>query len=209
MRLPCLIGVAALLPLALTSCSGGADEEAIKRCYALYQDALIRKDGDAVLAVVDSNTIAQHDTLLERAKNMTRPALEMLPVAERMQVLITRVRLNRARLATLTGADLVKLSITEGWTASQGAGAMRLTSINIDGDTAKAKISHEAQLLRFRKENGEWLLDQSYTLEVLNSRLENSIRKRGLKENDMVAEMMKQENDGKDPPAKIWDGPLD
>ncbi len=197
-----------LIVLLLVSCSGSKDEENIRLVHARFQDAIIRQDGSVIVEILDSKSRAHYDTLLTRVKNLGRAELEALPVAERLETLLARVRVPGTELANMTGEDLLKRSISAGWTSKASVGGLKLSRITVDGDTAKAKVSHQPQVLRFTKENGAWRLSQVYMLKVLNSRLETQMRKRGMAENDTIMKMLKKANDGKDVADAIWDGPL-
>lgn len=199
--------------LALTGCSseedGGSaqsaapvtpnlesasEELAVREAFEGYRQALIDKDGNQAASRVTSSTIDAYQDFRDQALMAEEGTVRSLSMANRMQVLLLRHRIDPAELEQMDGRAVFAYAVDREWVGKDGVVRIELHDIAVNGARATARVGvngvTSAEVMHFRKEDGEWRFDLGPTLRRSDQVLQQLASQRGLTENEYLFSMI-------------------
>ena len=145
-------------PAAANPSSG---DEAVK-VWSAYRECLVTRDGVRGLALVTPGTVTEYERQLKLTLTLNREQLLQADVLDRYVVLMLRARVPHAQLRTMTGSDLFRMAVDNGWVGSNLPASVKLK--RIEGNLAYMtfvkhgeEIPGELPLLRFT--DAHWAVD--------------------------------------------------
>jgi hypothetical protein len=187
-------------------------DEAIK-VWSAYRECLVTRDGVRGLALVTPGTVNEYERQLKLTLTLNREQLLQADVLDRYIVLMLRARVPHAQLRTMTGSDLFRLAVDNGWVGSNLPASVKLK--RIEGNLAYItfvkdgeEIPGEFPLLKFT--DAHWAVDivelLRLTRPVFLSLFSDIAEKRSTDVNGAmlwtIAKLV-----GQAPADSIWDAP--
>lgn len=198
-----------LLTLLFLACSdtGPKDDVAeIHKCYDDYFAALKAGEGMKAADLVDSNTLAHFDRMLQLARGADSAAVSGLEIMDKLTVLSMRAQVPAEELRGLDAKGALARSVSQGMMASDGPDGISLGTVTVTGDEASAPLKMYGfptpATFTFKREEGGWRIDLT-SLFALTRQALGQLGNAGAASDQAVLELLK-ENLGEDPPAGIW-----
>ncbi|MBN1180064.1 MAG: hypothetical protein JXD18_12700 [Anaerolineae bacterium] len=201
--------------MMLSACSGedvtpAPDTATPTEVFEQYRSALIADDGQAALALMDSDTIAWYDRVVEEALTMPREELEALGYTEMFTILRVRQVFRRYEIEAMTGESLFVDMIDRGWTARSSVEGVRVAEEHVEGN--RAWVSFQAAptepAMYFDLEDGEWKIALSESFPLADEQFNQAMEGQEYIIETYVLEMLMTLT-GLDVDEAIFDGPLD
>jgi len=197
---------------APTAANPSSGDEAIK-VWSAYRECLVTRDGVRGLALVTPGTVTEYERQLKLTLTLNRQQLLQADVLDRYVVLMLRARVPHAQLRTMTGSDLFRMAVDNGWVGSNLPASAKIK--RIEGDLAYMtfvkhgeEIPGELPLLKFTDDH--WAVDivalLRLTRPVFLSLFSDIAEKQNTDVNGAmlwtIAKLV-----GHAPPDSIWDAP--
>lgn len=195
-----LLVPALLLALALSGCSTTEVEDAavptpdptlvadVSTAFATYRAGIAQGDAEAVLAVLDADSLADMARIAELAVEVEEEALRQLPAAEQLLVLTYRLR------PELLAAADPYAALVEGGFGGQDRSLGDLGAVTAAGEDLALGVVTDPQAgsatplrWRFGREDGAWRLDLVEAHRLLSQAIANSARRTGVTIDAIVA----------------------
>jgi hypothetical protein len=196
-------------PAAANPSSG---EDAVK-VWSAYRECLVTRDGVRALALVTAGTVTEYERQLKLALTLNREQLLQADVLDRYVVLMLRARVPHTQLRTMTGSDLFRMAVDNGWVGSDLPATVKLK--RIEGNRAYMtfikhgeEIPGELALVRFT--DAHWAVDIVELLRVTRPFFLSLFSEIAEKQNTDVNGAMLwtiSKLAGQAPPESIWDAP--
>lgn len=198
-----------LLPLLLLACSDNGpkdDVAAINKCYDDYFAALKAGEGEKAADLVDSNTLAHFDRMLQLARSADSATVSGLDVMDKLTVLSMRSQVPVEELRDLDAKGALARSASQGMMASDGPDGLSLGTVTVTGDEASAPLKMYGfptpATFTFKREQGGWRIDLTTLFDMTRQAL-GKMGSTNEATDQAVLELLK-ENLGEDPPAGVW-----
>jgi len=167
-----------------------AEEEKIEACFEAYKSALTKGDGKEACKQVDSKTIAYYNQAIVNAKTLDSSSVAEMDVMDKLMILAVRHRTPVDLLYQFNGADMIAYGIENGMIGQQGFDQLQFSSIETNGNNAKAFLDVPGapmpMFLEFNKEDQAWKFDLTSIFEMSRLPLAAMIESEGLDENDFI-----------------------
>ena len=185
--------------------------DAVKQSFLAYKTAIVTSDGDAAAGVVTQESRDYFRKLADQALTLDREGMSRIHLSDRLYAMLLRHNLDRARLQSMTGGEVVSYAVREGWIGREGATQLELGNYQVDGDAASGTIlrpdgGETTFKMEFVKEDGRWLLDLVALMQLTRAAFEYAVQQSGLPEDDFVLLMLEQ-GTGRKPGPDIWSPP--
>ena len=187
------------------------DPQAIQNTFSAYKEALLKGDGSKAAELVDKRTIAFYSEVLTNALEMPHQKLRQLDYLSKFLVLRIRHEFNKSQIEKMSGLDLFKMGIANGWISpSTVANIDRLINIRIDPYKASASVPKfpNTPAFYFLKESGQWKLALWQSFEIVNYAMRVRVEKSGLTEEEFIIKSINMLS-SKRVDARILSGPLE
>jgi hypothetical protein len=196
-----------------TGAGRSSEEEAIK-VWNDYRECLVARDGARGLTLVTPGTVADYERQLKLALTANRERLLQADVLDRYIVLMLRARVPGAQLRTMTGSDLFRIAVDNGWVGSSLPASVKIR--RIEGDVAYVTfvkngrdLPGELPVLKFT--DSRWAVDIVELLRITRPVFLSLFVEVAKKQNTdvngamlwVIAKLV-----GEAPPETIWDPPL-
>jgi hypothetical protein len=196
-------------PAAANPSSG---DEAVK-VWTAYRESLVTRDGARGLALVTPGTVTEYERQLKLTLTLNRQQLLQADVLDRYMVLMLRARVPPAQLRTMTGSDLLRMAIDNGWVGSNLPASVKLK--RIEGDRAYMtfmkdgeEIPGELPLVRFT--DSRWGVDIVELLRVTRPiflALFSEVAEKQSTDVNSAMVLIIAKLVGQAPPDSIWEPP--
>ena len=187
------------------------DPQAIQNTFSAYKEALLKGDGSKAAELVDKGTIAFYDEILTNALEMPYRNLRQLDYLSKFMVLRIRHEFSKSQIEKMSGLDLFKLGITNGWISpSTVANINRLVNIKVDSykSSASAPKFPNVTAFYFLKESGQWKLALWQSFELVNYAMRVRVKQSGLTEEEFIIKSINMLS-SKTVDPRILSGPLE
>ncbi len=198
------------LPFLFVACSdsGPKDDVAdIRVCYDTYFAALKAGEGAKAAELVDSNTLAHFDRMLELARTGDSITVSGLDPMDKLTVLAMRMQNTPEALRSMSVKEAVAHSVSDGLMANEGPEGLELGTISVDGDKAKAPLKMHGfptpASFSFQRENGTWKIDLTSLFDLSRMAFQHMSASSGEEGNAFLL-MLLEENMGGPVPKDIW-----
>ena len=157
-----------------------------------------------------TGTLREYARYRDLALTASRMQLEALPMSERLQVLIIRARVPSTALRTMDGRDVFAYAVDRGWIGREGVERSELGTLQVDGDTAAARLKIGRTELpvdfEFEREATGWRFNLIPLTLMSEDVFRQLARQKGVGENEMVMTLLR---DLMETPVddRIWDAP--
>jgi hypothetical protein len=207
MEMDTLLKCTLLLVLLFAGCSKEDDRFAVVRAFEGYKSAILNDDGEMAYSLVDENTKRWYDESLSNAISLTRDEIMALGTLDKMQVILVRHRIPARELLQMTGEDLFKYAVNNGWVGKNSVSGLQIGQIQITDNfaTAAAKSNGEITPLSFhfyRQEN-RWRIDITEINKWGEAAFSSQIEESGESEIDYIFRLI-QIVSGKPVQGNIW-----
>ena len=204
----------ALIPFLLVAVAWpavAAPVDEVKESFKAYKAAILASDGEAAAQVVTQSSRDYFRRLADQALNLDRDGLHKIYLSDRLYALLLRHSLQRARLESMSGREVVSYAVDEGWIGKEGAEQLQLGNYQVDGDHAAGTIlrpdgGETTFKMEFVREGGRWRLDLVALMDLTRTAFEYSVRQSGLSEDEFVM-LMLEYSTGRKPDPGIWSPP--
>ena len=200
---------AALLALPVSAAAAPLDE--VKESFSAYKSAILTSDGAAAKRLVTQESKDYFRGLADHALTLDRAGLQKIHLSDRLYAMLLRHNLDRARLESMTGGDVVAYAVEQGWIGREGAEQLELGAYKLDGDSASGTIlqpdgQESTFKMEFTKVGGRWLLELDELMMLTRIAFEYSAKQTGLSDDDFVL-LMLEYGSGRKPEPDIWSPP--
>ncbi|MCB8925761.1 MAG: hypothetical protein H6652_09070 [Ardenticatenaceae bacterium] len=153
-----------------------------------------------------------YDQLLADALNLNREELDSLEPIQKFFILILRQKFSREALQTLTGEDVVVISIEEGWLDLDVVEQLEITEIDVGIVPSSAFVTFAdtpvGSGMLFHREGGRhWKVSLLQFVSWENQDLQELLNEDGLFENQFFTVLLEYLS-GKPVDERIFDGPI-
>lgn len=199
-----------LFAVCLPARADDGDEAAVRAVFAGYKAAVLARKGDRAADHVTTGTLREYARYRDLALTASRTQLEALPMSERLQVLIIRARVPATALRTMDGRDVFAYAVDRGWIGREGVERSELGTLQVDGDTAAARLKIGRTELpvdfEFEREATGWRFNLIPLTLMSEDVFRQLARQKGVGENEMVMTLLR---DLMETPVddRIWDAP--
>jgi hypothetical protein len=199
-----------LLPAAALPAAAAPLDE-VKASFRAYKAAILESDGKAAAEVVTQDSRDYFRRLADYALELDRAGLQEIHLSDRLYALLLRHDLDRARLESMSGGEVVAYAVARGWIGREGAEQLQLGNYQVDGDTATGTILRpDGQQTRFQmtfaREDGDWRLELAQLMELTRVAFEYSAQQSGLGEDEFILRLLEYSS-GRKPGPDIWEPP--
>lgn len=174
---------AAMLAAMVSAVPAYADDaDDIRAVFTRYQQAALTHDGATAAGLVTPGSLDHYRRLRDLALRGSRSEVEALPMTDRLLVFRMRHEFTAAELQPMTGADLVRTSIEEAWSAPKALVPITIASVAVIADAAVAMPTRAGDpvpiRLLFRPNTDGWQLDLVELARGADTALEAALRVR-------------------------------
>ena len=172
---------AAMLAAVVSAVPAYADDaDDIRAAFDRYRQAALTHDGAAAAGLVTPGSLDHYQRLRDLALRGPRSEVEALPMADRLLVFRMRHEFTAVELQPMSGADLIRTSIEEAWSAPKVLVPLTITSVAVVADAAVATPTRAGDpvpiRLLFRPSAGGWQLDLVELARGADTALEEALR---------------------------------
>lgn len=204
--------------LAAGPASADPGEEAVRRTFDDYRDALRDRQGDIAGFLVTPETLAFYGEAAKAAVYAMPDELDRLPLIQQLLALRLRQAVPGETLVAMTPEQVVGLSVDQGLVDPGGLRDLRLGPVEIQGDVALAPQVDPwgrdvGVTWRFREVQGTWRVDLRPTLMAANALLAAMQRERGISTHRLLLDLVEASSGRRTddsllvPPAAGWEDP--
>ncbi len=198
-----------LLPVLFVACSDNGPEDdvaEIRACYDNYFAALKAGQGDKAAELVDNNTLAHFDRMLELARSADSTTVSTLDAMDKLTVLSMRMQIPVEELRDMDARTALARSVSDGMMANEGPEGLTLGTVTVEGDKATAPLKMYGfptpATFSFQRQDGSWRIDLTSLFE-LSRQAFGQLGGDGTDGNAMLLELL-EENTGSAVPEGIW-----
>ena len=187
------------------------EPEEIQNTFSEYRKALLKGDSSKAAELVDKRTIEFYGQILTNSLEMPHRKLRQLDYLSKFLVLRVRHEFNKSQIEKMSGLDLFKLGIDNGWISpSTVSNVDRLVKIKVDLYKASASVSKfpNTPAFYFLKESGQWKLALWQSFELVNLAMRLAVERSGLTEEEFIIKSINMLS-SKKVDARILSGPLE
>jgi hypothetical protein len=185
------------------------EEILIQQVFEQYRSALLQGDGEAALAALDLETIDWYEQVIEFALTLDRDDLNRLDFIEKFTVLRLRHEFSRDELEDLTGDELIKIAIENGWISRSSVESLELEDVEVNDLRGIVTITGISEpLFLFVKEDGQWKFMLWKVTALGNPAFEQLVAESGLSEDEFVIGILEALSSFQ-VDERIFDGPID
>ncbi|WP_299399474.1 hypothetical protein [Pelagibius sp.] len=206
-RLPVLLLVVSLVVPSLAR----ADAAAVDQSFQAYRTAIMASDGAKAAAVVTQGSHDLYRQYADQALTLDRSGLNALHVMDRTNVLLLRHSLDRPRMETMSGEEIIAFAVDQGWIGKEGAERLQLGDYAVAGDAATGTVlaadgRRTSFQLQFLKEAERWRLDLVSMLNITRTAIEYSVKQSGMTEDEFLF-LVLEISTGRKAGPEIWNPP--
>lgn len=209
------------LMLAGAGATAGSDvaaEEAVRRVFSEYKQALIGGDGEAAVKLVDQDTLRYFEVLRGLALDGGEEEVRSRSFIERLLIVSMRHQLEPQQIAELSLADLIRIAVEEGWISPQSIAQLEMGAVRIDGDRAEGEARTRAaseedgvnpvETLRYEfvREGGSWKFRFSSLVSNLDRLVAELATQLGLAEDELIFTLVESFS-GRQVLPDVWERP--
>lgn len=182
----------------------------IRNSFDSYRQALTNNSGVQASSVISQKTLNYYQTLRDSALKDSKEEVRQLPILMKMTVLMYRIRLKPSELQSMNGKKLFIHSVNNGWISQNSVNNVELGQIEVKDDSASANVVSGGKQRNlqfdFHRENGEWKIDLTSMMDVMDKGLQALAKSRQMTE-DEVAMFLVERATGKKVTQRTWDKP--
>ena len=210
MHMMAIAASAAVMLVAAAPARAASDAAQIKATFKAYKRSLLKKDGAACAAVVDSGTIDYYQRMRDLAVSGAAAEVKKLSLLDKLMVGRMRLQIPVAELKAMDGRGALAHGVAQGWIGKDGAAVAELGAIDVDGDQASASFVIEGKKtpikISLRREKGAWRVDLRSLFKMAEGAFSMMQKDSGKNADDFIVELLEQVSGGPVPPT-IWDPP--
>ena len=169
------------------------EQDLVKAAFEGYKAAILKDAGNEAVQFLDSKTIQYYSELLETVLNADSAKVSSLNIMDKLQTLTVRALVDKEKLLSFDGKQLLAHTIEIGMTSKSVAGS-QLENIVIDKDFAKGQFSANGEeapvYFSFHKEEGDWKLDLTSIFHLSTTVFQQMIKESGQNENEFIISIL-------------------
>jgi hypothetical protein len=170
------------------------DRAAIRETFARYRQAVVDEDGQALVDLLSQQTLSYYERMRDLCLGADETTLRAEALMTQVQVLSLRIRMKPEELEGMSGADLIRHSVAEGWLRNPAAADSDIGEIQLDGDRAEAThlVSGKdgGSKLYFAREPAGWRIDRHRSMLDGEERLA-TLFERGLSKDELIDDLLR------------------
>lgn len=202
------IALALSLLLSAQPTKPPSDEAEIRKAFAQYRDALLKKDGGAAAEVVDTETLAYYTRMRDLALKGDAATVKKQSFIDRMMVVRLRHEVGADALKKMGGRELFAYAVTQGWVSARSVEKAQLGKVKIAGKEATGEyiVGGQVAPFTFVFKQGEqgWRFSLLPLLVIGESAMKQMAKQAGQEENQFLFALV-EEVSGKAVPEDIWE----
>jgi hypothetical protein len=177
-----------LLIQSMLSCKR-TDSVPVEGCFLKYKTALLEGNGAEAAEQASKGTLAEYQKYRDWAVSGSESEIRSLSTIDKFQVILLRQRIDASVLTKMSGADVFKYAIENGWIGKDSV-RIELKDISVSPPRATARVAQgnkaTTEMLHFVQENNIWKIDLLPTLKQTDQVLKETIRQKGVSEEDFI-----------------------
>lgn len=170
------------------------DPRPIRESFAAYKKAVLDAKGADAAEHVDSDSLAYYQRIRNLAFDGLADEVKALPAADKMAVLIARLRVPADELQTMDGRGLLEHAVNQGWIGKQSIERSDLGTIVVEAATATGDLlidQKETKLtMKFTRSGSDWKLNVPHMTAAAQTAITQTIAESGQDENEFVVNII-------------------
>ena len=201
-----------------TAAFAASDEEAIRKAFADYKEALVGGDATAAVAQVDDSTLEYFEELRSLAAGAGEEAVRERSFIDRLLILSIRHSFEDSEIDDLSLQALIGRATEEGWIAPQTVAQLEMGKVTVVGNQATAEALTRASAanpnlsgpidgLEYefeRDEEGRWRFKFGSLVRSLDALVEQLTGQMGANQDDFLF-MLIESFSGEKVLPDVWD----
>lgn len=187
------------------------DAAAVRRCFAMYKDTLIRQKGDEAAKWVTKSTIDYYGELREVALYGSEEEVRKLSALKKMSILTLRHRVGADSLLKMSAADVWAHGVGQGWSGRNSLQDVEIGKIEFENDAASVEVLVRGRpsrvKYRFVKEDGAWKMDVLSRLAASEQGMARMVRNQKIEEDEFLIDLLEMTS-FTPVPETIWQPPM-
>lgn len=216
-----------------SGCERAADASAVRKTYAQWRLAQNQHNGTAYVNLITTDSALRYGELVKYALSGKKADLKKLEPADKLEILIMRVRGKKEELKKLDGPAYTQWHVEQGWAEFDIGVPEKIVDLRVDGDTANGELAYEVSRSRtprfgrrglgllagtsttetiktgiryyFVRENGVWKVDEIASCPSFDADIVAAAREEGIDIDTYLEDLAAFHCDVDDVPASIWD----
>ena len=185
-----------------------AEEQAVRDCYIAYKTAILDGDGQAAARHVSASTIAYYKKMLDLVFSASVAETQVLPLLDRMTVVLVRAQVDPELLRVMTGKGLFIHAIQAGMISKNSVIQNEIGKVTVFKNHATGEHITAGKLTphrwQFSKEDGTWRLELMANMAAMTLGFKQAIKQMGKAENEFILDLVELLT-GSKPTAKLWE----
>ena len=182
----------------------------VRQVFDRYKAAILSSDGAAAVQLVTRGSLDHYERLRVMAMEAGPDEIRRSSISDRMMIGMLRLRVSRDTLAGMSGRDLCRHAVEQGWIGREGTLSSDIGEIHVSGDEAAAVavVNGSPTPLRFRflKEDASWKFDLAALIRVVDATLPQVARQAGMSEDEFILESLELAT-GQPVTEEVWEKP--
>ena len=182
----------------------------VREVFDRYKRAILSSDGAAAVQLVTRGSLDHYERLRVMAMEAGPDEIRRSSISDRMMIGMLRLRLSRGTLAGMSGRDLCRHAVEQGWIGREGTLSSDIGEVHVSGTEAAAVavVNGSPTPLRFQflKEDGNWKFDLAALIRVVDATLPQVARQAGMSEDEFILESLELAT-GQPVTEAVWERP--
>lgn len=186
------------------------EEKLIRRAFLTYKGAILQKQGQSAVALVDRGTLGYYARMKALALEGQEQEVRQLAPMSKIMVLSLRHRVSLNELRSMTPEELFAHGVNQGWVGKNSVLDSDIGRLQVFGNDASAEYVKAGKptplKYRFTKEDGKWKIDLTALMPMADQAMSMLIKQEGLDEDTFLVGLIESVS-GKKVLPSIWQPP--
>jgi hypothetical protein len=184
-----------------------AEEELVRRAFLTYKGAILQKQGQVAVSLVNRDTLGYYARMKAVALEGQEKEVRRLTPMNKIMVLSLRHRVPTSDLRLMTPEEVFTYAVNQGWIGKNSVLDSDIGRPQVFGDDASAEYVKGGKptplKYRFTKEDGKWKIDLTALMPVADQAMSMLIKQEGLDEDTFIVSLIESVS-GKKVLPTIW-----
>lgn len=184
-----------------------AEEELVRRAFLAYKGAILQKQGQSAVSLVNRDTLGYYARMKALALEGEEKEVRRLTPISKIIVLSLRHRVPTSDLRLMTPEEVFTYAVNQGWIGKNSVLDSDIGRLQVFGNDASADYVKGGKptplKYRFTKEDGKWKIDLTALMPMADQAMSMLIKQGGLDEDAFLVSLIESVS-GKKVSPSIW-----